>query len=272
MMIVMGTSLKIPGVKLLIKEFAKRIGSKKNGICILVNATELVSKEWEEVFDFHVLGKSDEFVADVMPKFKKYLAQAESRSLARSKSSSIGRSANVPIILSSDSSKESKTSSCVTAKPRKAQQQVVAIDSMLKKAKKVNVVGSSKKNKSEPIDLGSSSDSCASPLGLSNGYKGAELNPVVPSRVKPAVKTVKTSQSSDKSPEELKKPVTSGNNEVVVVKSRTKTTQSRIPVLSPRIKKIHPKSVAINSSDGEESKKEYKLLSQPRRQPFRTVN
>lgn len=52
LMIVMGTSLKIPGFKKLVKEFAKAVKSK-GGLRILVNREEIKGAEWKDVFDYN---------------------------------------------------------------------------------------------------------------------------------------------------------------------------------------------------------------------------
>lgn len=52
LMLVMGTSLKIPGFKALVKQFAKTVRAK-GGACVLVNRDEMGSKsEWKSVFDY----------------------------------------------------------------------------------------------------------------------------------------------------------------------------------------------------------------------------
>lgn len=47
----MGTSLKIPGFKKLVKEFSKA-AKARGGICVFVNGDEIRSKEWDDVFDY----------------------------------------------------------------------------------------------------------------------------------------------------------------------------------------------------------------------------
>jgi NAD-dependent histone deacetylase SIR2 len=61
LMIVMGTSLKIPALKKFIKQAARVIHSKPGGMVVFVNRTS-PSKEWEKIFDYEVLGDSDEWV------------------------------------------------------------------------------------------------------------------------------------------------------------------------------------------------------------------
>lgn len=52
LMLVMGTSLKIPGFKKLVKEFGKAVKAK-GGLRILVNREEIKGQEWTDVFDYH---------------------------------------------------------------------------------------------------------------------------------------------------------------------------------------------------------------------------
>ncbi|RUP46110.1 DHS-like NAD/FAD-binding domain-containing protein [Jimgerdemannia flammicorona] len=60
-MIVMGTSLKIVGLKRFVKEAAKVVHAQRNGKVVFVNRTE-PGKEWEDVIDYHVLGDTDRWV------------------------------------------------------------------------------------------------------------------------------------------------------------------------------------------------------------------
>lgn len=62
LMIVMGTSLKIPALKKFIKQAARIIHEKPGGCVVFVNRTS-PTKEWEKVFDYEVLGDSDNWVA-----------------------------------------------------------------------------------------------------------------------------------------------------------------------------------------------------------------
>ncbi|KAI7894557.1 DHS-like NAD/FAD-binding domain-containing protein [Mucor mucedo] len=61
LMIVMGTSLKIPALKKFIKQAARIIHEKPGGCVVFVNRTS-PAKEWDNVFDYEVLGDSDEWV------------------------------------------------------------------------------------------------------------------------------------------------------------------------------------------------------------------
>lgn len=59
MLIVVGTSLKIVGVKRLIKTFSESIHSRPNRLCVLINMTK-ANKEWDEIFDYQFIGECDE--------------------------------------------------------------------------------------------------------------------------------------------------------------------------------------------------------------------
>ncbi|KAF1802927.1 DHS-like NAD/FAD-binding domain-containing protein [Mucor lusitanicus] len=80
LMIVMGTSLKIPALKKFIKQAARIIHSKPGGCVVFVNRTS-PTKEWEKVFDYEVLGDSDEWVELTNKKLldEKLMTQTASR-------------------------------------------------------------------------------------------------------------------------------------------------------------------------------------------------
>ncbi|GAA5845080.1 hypothetical protein JCM9279_005427 [Rhodotorula babjevae] len=74
-MLVLGTSLKIPGFKKLVKEFARSVKSR-GGVRVLVNREEIGSKsEWRDVFDFQVLGDTDAFVTRLVGDWKRLRPQ-----------------------------------------------------------------------------------------------------------------------------------------------------------------------------------------------------
>ncbi|KAL7747681.1 ribosylnicotinamide kinase [Sorochytrium milnesiophthora] len=52
MLIVMGTSLKVPGIRRMVKDMAKTVKAHKSGMCVLLNKTPLSSvREWQDAFD-----------------------------------------------------------------------------------------------------------------------------------------------------------------------------------------------------------------------------
>ncbi|KAI8094900.1 DHS-like NAD/FAD-binding domain-containing protein [Gilbertella persicaria] len=62
LMIIMGTSLKIPALRKFIKEAAKLIHhSSKKGKVVFINKTA-PTKEWDAVFDYEILGDTDDWV------------------------------------------------------------------------------------------------------------------------------------------------------------------------------------------------------------------
>ena len=67
----MGTSLRIPGVKCLIKIFAEAVHDH-NGYVIMVNATNVVTKEWNGVIDYQIVGNCDVLVELVDKELSKY--------------------------------------------------------------------------------------------------------------------------------------------------------------------------------------------------------
>lgn len=60
-LIVMGTSLKVTGIKKLVRNMAKRVKGN-GGRVILVNNTKLCQSAWKNVIDYHVEGDCDEWV------------------------------------------------------------------------------------------------------------------------------------------------------------------------------------------------------------------
>ncbi|RHZ54343.1 hypothetical protein Glove_428g90 [Diversispora epigaea] len=82
-LLIMGTSLKIPGVKTLIKKFARAVHDR-NGHVIMVNKSDVVRREWNGFIDYQVEGDCDEWIKIVEGE----LAEVQPRDL-RPKSASI---------------------------------------------------------------------------------------------------------------------------------------------------------------------------------------
>jgi NAD-dependent histone deacetylase SIR2 len=81
MLIVMGTSLKVHGLKKMVKEFAKVVHGQKSSHCnskakawtgkvIFVNKTP-PSVEWADIIDYHVVAETDMWVNKVIEDWKK---------------------------------------------------------------------------------------------------------------------------------------------------------------------------------------------------------
>lgn len=72
MLIIMGTSLKVHGLKKLVKEFAHAVHEHKSGggKVVFVNKTPPAS-EWADVIDFHVAGETDTWSTKVIEDWKK---------------------------------------------------------------------------------------------------------------------------------------------------------------------------------------------------------
>ncbi|CAG8796259.1 27028_t:CDS:2, partial [Gigaspora margarita] len=60
-LIIIGTSLRIPEVKCLIKKFTEAVHDR-NGYMIIANATNVVTKEWNEIIDYQIKGTCDEWI------------------------------------------------------------------------------------------------------------------------------------------------------------------------------------------------------------------
>ncbi|KAJ3159500.1 hypothetical protein HK101_001051 [Irineochytrium annulatum] len=67
-LLVVGTSLKVDGVRNLVKNLAKAVKAR-GGCCILVNKTSL-GKEWDDVFDHLVMEECDKVIEGVMAEWK----------------------------------------------------------------------------------------------------------------------------------------------------------------------------------------------------------
>ena len=64
LLLIFGTSLKVHGIKKLVKDFAKAVHAKK-GVVIFINKSELRKSEWENVIDYWVEGDCDLWVDDL---------------------------------------------------------------------------------------------------------------------------------------------------------------------------------------------------------------
>ncbi|RHZ47124.1 hypothetical protein Glove_590g24 [Diversispora epigaea] len=60
-LIIMGTSLKIPGVKALIKNFSRAVHDR-GGYVILINKSDVVRREWNGIIDYQIEGTCDDWV------------------------------------------------------------------------------------------------------------------------------------------------------------------------------------------------------------------
>lgn len=72
-MLIMGTSLKVHGLKQLVKSFAKKMHEgegKKKGLVVFVNATK-PGKEWEGIIDVHIQGETDRWVERVEEEWRR---------------------------------------------------------------------------------------------------------------------------------------------------------------------------------------------------------
>jgi NAD-dependent histone deacetylase SIR2 len=70
LLLIMGTSLKVHGLKRVVKEFAKTVHARKDGLVVFVNATP-PSKEWEGIIDVHIHGQTDVWAEKVEEDWKR---------------------------------------------------------------------------------------------------------------------------------------------------------------------------------------------------------
>ena len=62
LLLVMGTSLKVIGIKKLVKHLANTVHAGPHRQVILVNRAEPVKSEWEDIFDYHIQADTDHAV------------------------------------------------------------------------------------------------------------------------------------------------------------------------------------------------------------------
>ncbi|KAF9199152.1 hypothetical protein BGZ49_010768 [Haplosporangium sp. Z 27] len=76
-LLVMGTSLKVHGLRLLVRKAAKSVHENKKGRVILVNKTPVVGKEWNGVFDYFIEGECDRWCHMVQEAIRKVKVQTK---------------------------------------------------------------------------------------------------------------------------------------------------------------------------------------------------
>lgn len=64
LLIVAGTSLKVIGIKRLVKSLAQATRSA-GGLVVFVNKSPIAKSEWDGVFDYHVMSDTDEWISNV---------------------------------------------------------------------------------------------------------------------------------------------------------------------------------------------------------------
>ena len=82
LLIIMGTSLKIPGCKDLIRSLGKVIHEKK-GLVIFINDKAVSSSEWDSLIDFHISCKTDSFSKKMQPRVDEHETEKEQRKRKR---------------------------------------------------------------------------------------------------------------------------------------------------------------------------------------------
>ncbi|KAJ3056697.1 hypothetical protein HK097_005098 [Rhizophlyctis rosea] len=71
LLIVMGTSLKVTGIKTLVRTLAKTVKeNSERGKVIFINNTE-VGSAWDDVFDFHIMENTDDVVTELETEMEK---------------------------------------------------------------------------------------------------------------------------------------------------------------------------------------------------------
>lgn len=121
--IVIGTSLKVHGIRQLVRDTARSVHSRKNGIMVLVNKTKL-GKEWDSVFDYQFIDSSDDVIVELENEFNNLSKLKEQQRLERIRRSELKNAVNnIESSISSISSISSSSSS------RRSSLSQVSIDS-----------------------------------------------------------------------------------------------------------------------------------------------
>lgn len=74
LILVMGTSLKVGGLKSMLKDFAKVVKSRSGGentLIVLVNKTPCSRGEWQNIFDYELIGDCDEWITFLKGEFQR---------------------------------------------------------------------------------------------------------------------------------------------------------------------------------------------------------
>lgn len=62
LLLVMGTSLKVVGLKKMVKDLARAVHQQPDGLVIFVNKTPAPRSEWKTVFDYELIGECDRWI------------------------------------------------------------------------------------------------------------------------------------------------------------------------------------------------------------------
>lgn len=63
LLVVMGTSLKVVGLKRMVKDMSRAVKETPDGLVLFINKTPAPKGEWKDIFDFELLGECDKWVA-----------------------------------------------------------------------------------------------------------------------------------------------------------------------------------------------------------------
>lgn len=96
-LIIMGTTLKVTGIKKLVRDFARSVRDK-GGKVILVNKTD-VGKEWDELIDYHIVGGADDWVKFIELEWARVAVIEKSKATTKAKKGMIGVSKSFGEIL-----------------------------------------------------------------------------------------------------------------------------------------------------------------------------
>ena len=161
MLFVMGTSLKIVGVKRMIKDFSGRV-KENGGLVIFMNLTPVSGKEWSDIFDYHLICPTDSAVSRLWSDVQDMEKSARIKSnrtknarTAREIKTAKAKEGLVPITKYLKEVKNipavPKVSKDVNVTPKRATRSMIPVSSLKKKQMQVLIDSSDKKMASPSV-------------------------------------------------------------------------------------------------------------------------
>ncbi|CDK27488.1 unnamed protein product [Kuraishia capsulata CBS 1993] len=78
LLLIFGTSLKVDGVKKLVRTMAKKIHEKENGLVIFINQTQISTSSWDGIIDYQIQADCDEWIINLKKEIPDlFLTQAQ---------------------------------------------------------------------------------------------------------------------------------------------------------------------------------------------------
>lgn len=145
LLIVMGTSLKIAGLKKMIKDFAKNMKSRvggENNLIVYVNKTPCSRAEWQNVFDYELIGECDQwvkFLGDEFAKIKRFPKSTAPRVLIPSSPIKLSTPANTATSATVSSPKQKKKKSIPISAQQSMPKAPIVVDSKAAEISEISI-------------------------------------------------------------------------------------------------------------------------------------